>query len=239
MLADVTALEQARQRLDQERDRRARAQASIEREPPSPITPAHGWLGPTPATAGIERPAADMTQARARLAHERARTARAAEPRVRPPAGVTYRPTPNQREHDLLGATPGAVTMIKIWDLSPIDPQSFDPFEPPSEYPPPPTNTAPPTIALFDGLIVGDGCAAQQGNWTGSPSYARQWLRAGAPIAGETSPGYTFATADIGLMIGCVITATNAGGSTTASAEPVGPVIEPAPPLAKRAQAPR
>ncbi len=57
----------------------------------------------------------------------------------------TTRPTPQQAENDLLGATPGAITMIKIWDLAPIDQSSFDPFEPPGR-PAGPINTSPPVV---------------------------------------------------------------------------------------------
>ena len=141
------------------------------------------------------------------------------------------RPTPTRAENDLT-ATTGDVVMIKQWDLSPIDQSSFYPFEPPGRpldpSIPPPVNTTAPTIAAFDGLAVGDLLAGQVGVWSGSPTFTRQWLRGATPIPGETAPGYTLATEDIGADIGLEVTATNAGGSSSAEAEPVGPVA-PAP----------
>jgi len=55
----------------------------------------------------------------------------------------TTRPTPTQAEHDLLALmpasplahTPRVLTMLKEWDLSPIDESSFDPTEPPGRPP--------------------------------------------------------------------------------------------------------
>jgi hypothetical protein len=38
-------------------------------------------------------------------------------------------PTPSQEENDKMAA--GEMTMLKQWDLSPVDPHSFDPTEPP------------------------------------------------------------------------------------------------------------
>lgn len=95
-------------------------------------------------------------------------------------------------------------------------------------------NTSPPAIVLFDALEVGHGVAGQQGSWTGSPSYARTWIRNGVPIPGETNPGYTFTQDDIGALVGLVILAANPNGAATANAEPVGPVVEAAPLRRKR-----
>jgi hypothetical protein len=73
--------------------------------------------------------------------------------------------------------------------------------------------------------------AGQQGVWSGSPppTIARQWTADGEDIIGAVAPGYTLVDADLGSMIGLEVTATNASGSASAEAEPVGPVIEPAP----------
>jgi hypothetical protein len=122
----VTAvLEQAKCKLAKERDRQTRVLAAIERLPPSPRTPAGGWTGFWPAPA-IEpsRPAADMAPVRARLDHEHARIARIQQPRVRPPAGETWRPTPTPGENAAKAANPAAITMQKLWDLSPVDHRS-------------------------------------------------------------------------------------------------------------------
>lgn len=67
----------------------------------------------------------------ARLAAARAYLAENAKRRRQQLAEFeTTRPTPTQEENDLL-AKDGELTMLKQWDLSPIDPSSFDPTEPP------------------------------------------------------------------------------------------------------------
>jgi hypothetical protein len=60
-------------------------------------------------------------------------------------------------------------------------------------------------------------------------SYAYQWKRNGASISGATANTYTQVTADIGAMITATVTATNAAGSTSATATAVGPVLTAAP----------
>jgi hypothetical protein len=55
-----------------------------------------------------------------------------------------------------------------------------------------------------------------------------QWLREDEDIDGATDPGYVLADVDIGLLIGLRVTATNVAGSSSALAEPVGPIL-PAP----------
>src|SRR6185295_7450911 len=62
---------------------------------------------------------------------------------------------------------------------------------------------------------TGDTLTCNPGTWSGSPTFAFQWLRDGAPIAGATSPTYKLTDADVGHNISCRVTATNAGGSTT------------------------
>jgi hypothetical protein len=191
----------ARAKLADEASRRASALAEIVRLPPAATGAAHGWLGPfaepSPATAEtIERP--DMARARERLEAERERYRRAAEPRVRPPAGVTWRPTPTRRECDILGTTAGAVTPIKLWDLSPIDQSSFDPFQPPSELPPPPTKTNLPTVVELTDHVVGSTLVCNGGSWVPAGStITRQWKRAGVSIPGEVGATYVL-TDDFG-----------------------------------------
>ena len=145
--------------------------------------------------------------------------------------GVASRGVPLSRSIPLDSVKPDHA-LVKIWDLSPIDLSSFDPFEPPGRPVPPtaPANLTPPSIVSLGGIEVGDTLAGQSGSWTGipTPTISRQWLRAGTPIAGATSPGYLLIEADLGLMIGIAVTGTNVAGSATAEAEPVGP-IEPAP----------
>jgi hypothetical protein len=64
---------------------------------------------------------------------------------------------------------------------------------------------------------VGTVCSVTNGNWTGSPTaYAYQWKRDGTTNLG-TASNYTLVAADIGgHQITCVVTATNATGSTPA-----------------------
>jgi hypothetical protein len=54
------------------------------------------------------------------------------------------------------------------------------------------------------------------GIWEGTPtSYAYQWRVDGADV-GADSPDYTRNTGDVGKVANCVVTATNANGSTAA-----------------------
>ena len=64
---------------------------------------------------------------------------------------------------------------------------------------------------------VGQTLNCTMGNWTGEPtSYAYAW-QAGLGVAvGTDAPDYTVAAADAGTSIVCVVTATNAHGSTAA-----------------------
>ena len=135
----------------------------------------------------------------------------------------TTRPTPLQSENDLLGTTAGAVTMIKVWDLAPIDLSSFDPFEPPGRPLGPPTNTVPPTITPIGTLEVGQQLVCSNGAWTGAPTFTRQWASGGNAIGGATGPTYTIQASDVGNMILCRVTATNAGGAFAVDTAPVGP----------------
>jgi hypothetical protein len=65
--------------------------------------------------------------------------------------------------------------------------------------------------------IVGTVVSVTNGNWTGAPTgYAYQWKRDGTTNLG-TAASYTLIAADIGgHQIACVVTATNANGSTAA-----------------------
>jgi hypothetical protein len=62
---------------------------------------------------------------------------------------------------------------------------------------------------------VGATLSCTMGNWEGEPtSYAYQWLGGTSTLGtGET---YTVGESDVGASITCVVTATNAFGSTTA-----------------------
>lgn len=57
----------------------------------------------------------------------------------------------------------------------------------------------------------GQTLTASNGTWSRSPSFTRQWLRDGAPISGATNTTYLLAAGDVGKLISCRVTATNAG----------------------------
>jgi hypothetical protein len=95
--------------------------------------------------------------------------------------------------------------------------------------PPPPANTSPPTITGTP--AVGQTLTCQPGTWTNSPTFAFQWLRDGAPIAGADDQTYALVPADGGHAITCRVTATNAGGSASANSNTVNvppAIIDPA-----------
>jgi uncharacterized repeat protein (TIGR01451 family) len=67
------------------------------------------------------------------------------------------------------------------------------------------------------------------GNWTGSPTYARQWNGNGTPIAGATGSTYTLLAAQAGQTITFTVTATNGGGSLPATSAATSAVLPAAP----------
>jgi hypothetical protein len=92
-----------------------------------------------------------------------------------------------------------------------------------------PASTSAPTISgtARDGTTL----TASNGSWTGSPtSYAYRWERcdsaggACAAISGATSKQYTVTSADVGHRLRVEVTATNAGGSGSATSGPTGAV---------------
>jgi hypothetical protein len=63
---------------------------------------------------------------------------------------------------------------------------------------------------------VGSTLNCTMGNWTGEPTgYAYAWQSGGAAV-GTDAPDYVVAATDAGKQIVCVVTATNAHGSTAA-----------------------
>jgi hypothetical protein len=80
----------------------------------------------------------------------------------------------------------------------------------------------------------GQTLSTTPGSWSpGAQSYAYQWQRdtgsGFTDIAGATTSTYVLVVADIGARIGVHVTATNASGSGTADAVPVGPVSDAVP----------
>ena len=93
---------------------------------------------------------------------------------------------------------------------------------------PAPANSAAPSIPAT--AVPGDALTCDPGTWSGSPSFAFEWLRDGGSIAGATSGGYTVTGDDVGRTIVCRVTATNEGGSTTADSNALVPTATASPP---------
>jgi hypothetical protein len=78
-----------------------------------------------------------------------------------------------------------------------------------------PVNTVAPNVT--GNPYVGDLLTTTDGTWSGTPtSFSYQWKR-GATNIGTNANTYTLVSADAGLNITCVVTATNATGSTNAT----------------------
>ncbi|MNV52472.1 hypothetical protein D3C71_1445680 [compost metagenome] len=63
----------------------------------------------------------------------------------------------------------------------------------------------------------GQTLTCSSGTWTKSPTYNYQWLRNNVPIAGATASTRVLAAGDVGGLMSCRVTATNAGVSATAT----------------------
>jgi hypothetical protein len=97
------------------------------------------------------------------------------------------------------------------------------------------TSTSPPTnlgaLTILGVPVVGHGIGVSDGDWSGSPTFSYQWERCAntnaltcVDIPGATSQSYTPTSDDQGHYLGVTVTATNAIGSDTKYATPVGPV---------------
>lgn len=100
-----------------------------------------------------------------------------------------------------------------------------------------PANTAPPQIV--GGAQVGQDLTSSVGTWTGAPTkFAYRWRRCNAngascvAISHAAQSHYTLTPDDIGTTLSLVVTATGAGGSTSATTVPTGVVVAaPLPPV--------
>lgn len=72
---------------------------------------------------------------------------------------------------------------------------------------------------------VGQTLTAANGTWSNTPTYARQWLRNGAPIASATGTTYVLVTGDLGATMSVRVTATNDGVRRVATSAPTAAVI--------------
>jgi alpha-tubulin suppressor-like RCC1 family protein len=93
-----------------------------------------------------------------------------------------------------------------------------------------PVNASPPAISGT--RIVGQRLACSTGTWTNSPTgFAYQWFADGAPTAGQTGPMHVIAAGEAGHQLTCRVTASNAGGSASATSAPVTPASGPPSPV--------
>jgi hypothetical protein len=83
----------------------------------------------------------------------------------------------------------------------------------------PPVNTAAPVVSGTG--TVGLTLSCTSGTWQYSPTYAYQWLRGGATIAGATAATYLLQAADSTTSVSCRVTATNAAGATPATSNAI------------------
>jgi hypothetical protein len=75
--------------------------------------------------------------------------------------------------------------------------------------------------AITGTAAVANVLSCSQGTWTNSPTgFAYQWIRNGTTVVG-TASSYTVQPADAGQALTCAVTASNAGGATTAVSDPV------------------
>jgi hypothetical protein len=85
-----------------------------------------------------------------------------------------------------------------------------------------PVNTLIPSVSGSN--YVGDLLTTTDGTWTGTPtSFSYQWKR-GATNIGTNANTYTLVIADANTNITCVVTATNASGSTPATSNIFSPL---------------
>ena len=114
--------------------------------------------------------------------------------------------------------------------LEPVAPAP--PLETTPQEPAPPTAPANVVLPSISGSATeGQELSASNGSWWGSPtSYAYQWKDCNASgegcssISGATSASYRLVAGDVGHTVRVAVTASNAGGSTSASSSQTGMV---------------
>ena len=101
-----------------------------------------------------------------------------------------------------------------------------------------PSNTSAPTIS--GNAVIGQTLTGDNGTWSGTQpiSYSDQWRRCDqsgnncTDISGATAQTYTLVTPDLGMTIRFAVTASNTGGSTTATSAQTAIVVDSSPPSA-------
>jgi Trypsin len=92
--------------------------------------------------------------------------------------------------------------------------------------PPAPANQSAPT--LNGTALVGQQLSCSPGAWTGSPSFSYQFVRSTSAgdvgVASNGPAAYTVSSADAGTSLRCIVTATNAGGTSLAESARTSPV---------------
>jgi hypothetical protein len=92
--------------------------------------------------------------------------------------------------------------------------------------PPAPVKQLAPT--LTGTAAVGSQLNCSPGAWSGAPSFSYQFVRSTAAgdvgVASNGPSAYTVTAADSGTSLRCIVTATNAGGTSIAESARVGPV---------------
>jgi Trypsin len=91
---------------------------------------------------------------------------------------------------------------------------------------PAPANQSPPTLSGT--ASIGQRLDCSPGVWSGSPTFSYQFVRSTSAgdvgVASNGPASYTVSAADAGTSLRCIVTATNAGGTSIAETSRLGPV---------------
>jgi hypothetical protein len=127
---------------------------------------------------------------------------------------------PDPRDPDAAPVDPGEYQDGFVKPPDPRDPETSDltpgDLNPPSEPGDGVSGTAPVNVDVP--YVSQDGAALNctMGNWEGEPTtYAYQWQAEGVDVGDDTAT-HALVESDIGLAFVCVVSATNAAGTTTA-----------------------
>jgi hypothetical protein len=153
--------------------------------------------------SGLPIPPSSNEHASPSIANANGFAAPASRTSGRRPAWIGDRRRPPYEAN--LRATSGAVPAPKVWDRSPIDPQSFDVTQPPDLLDAPVNNVAP---MIIGDAIVGVTLAGTTGTWATQTgiSYFGQWTKDGAALPVENGITYTLVDADIGALFTFAVT---------------------------------